>query len=255
MCRVAGAGDRTFPRSVARPSDGVTRVETPCGVSPSLLLSPRRFDGRVDREGETPQKLGHLSALDAGARPSKTVRWHLSPTFGRPLRLLFFAAMRVSEHYRLGLTQPRALGFRRRRHAGRHPAVRRPTGIANEHRPLGSRVPSTCPRFLRSGDRVDPRRARGGRPNRLLAGLSEPNETRLGLSRGRAQGRGVGRDLAQELRSMLEASEAVRTGMLEDLEDSILLVRGIGYDIVSDITTNVIREPLIRYTEPRMRAA
>ncbi|HEY0388417.1 MAG TPA: hypothetical protein VGC71_08245 [Gaiellales bacterium] len=48
---------------------------------------------------------------------------------------------------------------------------------------------------------------------------------------------------------MLEASEAVQTVMLEDLEDSILLVRGIGYDIVSDITTNVIREPLIRYTE------
>ncbi len=36
--------------------------------------------------------------------------------------------------------------------------------------------------------------------------------------------------------------------MLDDLEDTILLVPGISSDIVSDIATNVIREPLIRYT-------
>jgi hypothetical protein len=36
---------------------------------------------------------------------------------------------------------------------------------------------------------------------------------------------------------------------LEDLEDTVLMIEGISVDIVSDITTNIIREPLIQYTQ------
>jgi hypothetical protein len=47
----------------------------------------------------------------------------------------------------------------------------------------------------------------------------------------------------------LSQSEAAKSGLLEDLEDTVLMVDGIDVDIVSDITTNIIREPLIRYTQ------
>lgn len=82
----------------------------------------------------------------------------------------------------------------------------------------------------------------------LLASLNEPNETRLGLSAGRAQGRGMGRDLARSTWEALSTSRAVTSGLLEDLEDTILFIEGIGFDIVSDITTNIIRGPLIEFT-------
>jgi hypothetical protein len=37
--------------------------------------------------------------------------------------------------------------------------------------------------------------------------------------------------------------------LLRDLEDTVLMVEGIGPDLVSDMTTNIIRQPLIRYTQ------
>lgn len=83
----------------------------------------------------------------------------------------------------------------------------------------------------------------------LLASLAEPNETRLGLSIGRPKGRGMGEGLAEATWEALSSSRAVETGILRDLDDTILLVEGIGYDIVSDITTNIIRGPLIEFTQ------
>lgn len=84
---------------------------------------------------------------------------------------------------------------------------------------------------------------------RLLNQLHEPNETRLGLSRGTPAGHALGPELAGRVRLALERSEAVKTGLLTDLEDTILMIEGIRNDLISDITTNVIREPLIRYTQ------
>ena len=83
----------------------------------------------------------------------------------------------------------------------------------------------------------------------LLAIAREPNETHLGLSTGRSQGRALGKQSAEKVAGKLATSEAARTGLLEDLEDTIPMVEGIGPDIISDIATNVIRGPLIRYTQ------
>ena len=91
------------------------------------------------------------------------------------------------------------------------------------------------------------------RARQLLSNLSEPNETHLGLSRGRSRGRGMGDDLAADVWKQLHKSEAAKTGLLEDLEDTILMVEGIAADIVSDITTNIIREPSIHYTQDACR--
>ena len=89
---------------------------------------------------------------------------------------------------------------------------------------------------------------------RLLGNLREPNETHLGLSKGRSRGRALGEFSAQDVWKALQKSEAVRTGLIDDLEDTILMVEGIDRDIISDITTNLIREPLIHYTQDACRA-
>ncbi|MDF2439048.1 MAG: hypothetical protein JWN98_32, partial [Abditibacteriota bacterium] len=93
---------------------------------------------------------------------------------------------------------------------------------------------------------------RTGKNNRALAllkGLSEPNETHLGMSRAKARGRGIGHYSARDVWTALCKSEAVKTGLLSDLEDTILFIPGIGTDLISDMTTNIIRAPLIQYTE------
>lgn len=82
----------------------------------------------------------------------------------------------------------------------------------------------------------------------LLAALKEPNEIRLGLSQGRPHGRALGPQSATKTWDALCRSDAVQSGLIEDLEDTILLIEGISSDIVSDITTNIIRAPLIHYT-------
>lgn len=83
----------------------------------------------------------------------------------------------------------------------------------------------------------------------LLLHLREPNETHLGQSRGRSRGRALGRESATDVYDALVNSEAARSGLLEDLEDAVLVIPGIDKDIVSDIATNIIRGPLITYTQ------
>jgi len=83
----------------------------------------------------------------------------------------------------------------------------------------------------------------------LLASLSEPNDTHLGLSRGQAKGSGMGSGLAREMWDALRNSQAVTSGLLSDLEDTILFIDHIGHDRISDITTNIIRGPLVEFTQ------
>lgn len=83
----------------------------------------------------------------------------------------------------------------------------------------------------------------------LLNGLSEPNETCLGLSIGTPAGRGVSGKQAHDLYDSLSRSKAAKTGVLEELAECDLFVEGIGRDKISDITTNIIRRLLIEYTQ------
>jgi hypothetical protein len=85
--------------------------------------------------------------------------------------------------------------------------------------------------------------------HRLLSFLSEPNETRLGLSRGRPQGAGIGARQADDLFRALSQSQAVRTGFITSLEECELMIEGIGRDKISDLTTNVLRGHLAVYTK------
>lgn len=83
----------------------------------------------------------------------------------------------------------------------------------------------------------------------LLEGLREPNETHLGLSTDRPRGSGLGPGLVDRVWSRLRQSEAAKSGLLKDLEETALVIREIDVDRISDITTNIIRQPLIDYTQ------
>ena len=83
----------------------------------------------------------------------------------------------------------------------------------------------------------------------ILSRLKEPNETHLGLSKGDSDGRALGPKKVEKLWRAFRNSKAVKSGLLTDLEDTVLLIEGISGDILSDIITNIIRGPLIGYTQ------
>ena len=119
-------------------------------------------------------------------------------------------------------------------------------------RSLRSTWGETCVSLLQSFfDAVVGRIANGDHAGarRLLGSLSEPNETHLGLSRGSPAGRGMGKGLAEVMWKALSGSDAATTGLLQDLEDTVLFIDGIGHDRVSDIATNIMRQPLIEFTQ------
>jgi hypothetical protein len=86
-----------------------------------------------------------------------------------------------------------------------------------------------------------------------LLHLREPNETHLGYSRGRPAGAGLGDIQAADLLAALKASSAVKSGFVKHLEESELMIPGIGRDKISDLTTNVIRAHLVDYSVAQCR--
>ena len=101
---------------------------------------------------------------------------------------------------------------------------------------------------------------RGGnqfKARELLANLHEPNETRLGVSCPKPsalpQGRGIGDKQANSLYSAFAKSKAVETGILTDLSDCELFIEGVSHDKISDITINIIRRKLVKFTQDQCR--
>lgn len=87
------------------------------------------------------------------------------------------------------------------------------------------------------------------RAKELLASLSERNEFHLGFSKGKSRGHALGPILAEKIWTSLIKSKAATTGLLQDLEDTILFVDGLGPDMLSDAVCNIIRGPLVEYTQ------
>ena len=83
----------------------------------------------------------------------------------------------------------------------------------------------------------------------LMRFLGEPNETHLGFSRGRSRGRGLSGKNTDVIADAISDSKAAKTGLLRDLEDTAFLVPGVNKDLLSDMTTQIIRGPLIEYTQ------
>lgn len=83
----------------------------------------------------------------------------------------------------------------------------------------------------------------------LLRGLGEPDEIQLGFSKGLPAGRGIGEKQGRQIFGAILKSKAISTGFIQDLNDALMFIPGIGPDKVSDITTNVVRRHLIEYTQ------
>ncbi|QDK37948.1 hypothetical protein [Bdellovibrio sp. NC01] len=81
----------------------------------------------------------------------------------------------------------------------------------------------------------------------LFRQLKEPKETFLGLSP-TGQGTGVTKSNADEIFQGILESEAIQSGLVQDLEDIRIFVDDFDKDRLSDMTTNIIRRQLIDYT-------
>jgi len=144
--------------------------------------------------------------------------------------------MRISEHYELDRTQP-SLDFVDVHTTDDIPVFLDPTFV--RALPDAWSEECTCAlttffgQVLHAVQVSDITRLR-----QLMTPLREPNETHLGLSAGRSRGHGLGLGMGTDLADSLTNSLATRSGLLKDLEDTALMVDGIGRDIISDITTS-----------------
>ncbi len=83
----------------------------------------------------------------------------------------------------------------------------------------------------------------------MLSHLHEPNETRLGQSKGLPNGKGWSDGQARQLYDALARSKAIKSGLLKDIGDLELFLPGIAEDKISDLAINVIRSELVAYTQ------
>jgi hypothetical protein len=152
----------------------------------------------------------------------------------------------ISEYFNLGKSQAE-LDFVDAKVRGDVPLFIDPFGISQRLDPYSQDCHNTLVALferviqaIRTGDT--------SRARYLLGFLREPNETRLGLSRGRPRGAGIGPNQSAQLYEALAQSTAVRTGFLRSLEECELMIEGIAHDKISDLTTNIIRGYLAKYT-------
>ena len=82
----------------------------------------------------------------------------------------------------------------------------------------------------------------------LLSALKEPNDSYLGVSKGKPAGRGLGRTQAAKVYDSLKKSRVIDSSLITDLSDYAMFIDGMGPDKISDMTTNIIRGRLLEYT-------
>lgn len=87
----------------------------------------------------------------------------------------------------------------------------------------------------------------------LFLHLGEVNDICLGMSAGTPKGSGIGRGKAEKIFDSLLESRAAETGIMQDIEDCKLFVEGVDKDNVSDMVANIIKMPLIQYTQDQCK--
>lgn len=156
--------------------------------------------------------------------------------------------MRVSEKFQLGVTQA-SLDFVDVDIQGDVPVFVDPKAIRLQQGAWAETCQALIQSFFEELLKAI-KSSNKGRIASLVLHLGEPNETHLGMSGGESRGRGLGSGKkSQELVDALADNVAGKAGLLQDLDETSLFVEGVGRDIISDITTNIIRGPLITYTQ------
>ena len=87
----------------------------------------------------------------------------------------------------------------------------------------------------------------------LFSHLGESNEVCLGFSKSKPQGKGMGPSDASQIFQSLRESRALKTGIMEDIEDFRIFVRNVDKDKMSDMTANLIKRQLIEYTQAQCK--
>lgn len=155
--------------------------------------------------------------------------------------------MKVSEYFHLGLTQG-YLDFVDVPLNTDLPVFVDPSAIRTLQSPWGAECLSSLQNFfscvLRNISEDNIPQAR-----QLMSKLSEHNEFHFGLSVGESRGHAIGDKYADLILDAIGRTSAATTGLLEDLEDTCLLIHGIGPDLISDAICNIIRGQLIKYTQ------
>lgn len=88
---------------------------------------------------------------------------------------------------------------------------------------------------------------------KLLNALHEVDEIALGYSTGQPSGRGIGNIQAKEILSAFENSQAAKSGDIKDIADCALMIPGVNRDKISDITANILKKPLIEFTQAQCK--
>lgn len=155
--------------------------------------------------------------------------------------------MRFSEYFKIDRTQP-YLDF---------VDIRLDTDIAVFLDPSAIKASTStfgheCASLIQTYFEAVLQRIRAGKDaeaQRLVSCLNERNEFHLGYSRKKSRGHAFGTKSAEDVWGALSKSQASVTGLLKDLEDTCLLIKGIGRDMISDAVCNILRGALIRYTQ------
>jgi hypothetical protein len=159
--------------------------------------------------------------------------------------------MRFSERFGLGTTQP-YLDFVDIRLDTDIPVFVDPSALKRLQSPWGNECASLVQSYFETVlNRIKAGDHEGARL--LLSCLNERNEFHFGYSAGRSRGHAFGTKSASSVWGALSKSKASVSGLLKDLEDTCLLIEGIGPDMISDAVCNILRGPLIRYTQDMCR--
>ena len=89
----------------------------------------------------------------------------------------------------------------------------------------------------------------------LLKKFKEPNETRLGMSTKSPKGIGGGEVVGKNIWDVLSKDllALVKIGLLKQVEELSVFVPKVGKDITSDLTTRLIFEVLVKFTQDMMK--
>ena len=82
-----------------------------------------------------------------------------------------------------------------------------------------------------------------------MSSLRESNAFHLGYSTKESSGTALGEKTAEDILDSLKSSQAAKSGILTDLEDTALTIPGIGSDRISDSVCNILKGFFIEYTK------